>query len=315
MLTVQRSEKHEAELVTIPDRLRHMDEQRVLDMMESFKKIGQMTPIQVRIIGDGDDVVLVAGRHRLEAARRLGWDKILINVVEGDEIDYRLWEIAENLHRAELTVLERSQHLAEWIRLFQEHGEEHLKQVQDAVADVERLPASQIGPIGSSLASKGGRASTPRVGKSAHPSKPGGAQPNDAGISAAAKEFAVDRREVRRARKIDAISPEAKQAARVAGLEKNQSALLKVAAVPADEQVAKVEAMKAERSQPRASETKPGRPLSDRQQRHKILDVEVAEVIAALEDALGSRFEEIALLLCNVDLHRLHEKLVERLPD
>jgi hypothetical protein len=29
----------------------------------------------------------------------------------------RLWEIAENLHRAELSVLERSEHIAEWVRI------------------------------------------------------------------------------------------------------------------------------------------------------------------------------------------------------
>ena len=29
----------------------------------------------------------------------------------------RLWEIAENLHRAELTVQERPEHIAEWVRL------------------------------------------------------------------------------------------------------------------------------------------------------------------------------------------------------
>lgn len=31
--------------------------------------------------------------------------------------DARLWEIAENLHRAELTVQERAEHIAEWVRL------------------------------------------------------------------------------------------------------------------------------------------------------------------------------------------------------
>ena len=34
--------------------------------------------------------------------------------------DFRLWEIAENLHRCELTVLERSEHIAEWVRLTEE---------------------------------------------------------------------------------------------------------------------------------------------------------------------------------------------------
>jgi ParB family chromosome partitioning protein len=34
-----------------------------------------------------------------------------------DETEARRWEIAENLHRAELSVLERSEHVAEWIAL------------------------------------------------------------------------------------------------------------------------------------------------------------------------------------------------------
>ena len=34
--------------------------------------------------------------------------------------DARLWEIAENLHRSELTVTERAEHIAEWVRLIAE---------------------------------------------------------------------------------------------------------------------------------------------------------------------------------------------------
>ena len=41
-------------------------------------------------------------------------------VFDGDERDARLWEISENLHRAELTVLERSEHVAEWVRITDE---------------------------------------------------------------------------------------------------------------------------------------------------------------------------------------------------
>jgi hypothetical protein len=36
------------------------------------------------------------------------------------DIEARKWQIAENLHRAELTVLERADHVAEWIRLTAE---------------------------------------------------------------------------------------------------------------------------------------------------------------------------------------------------
>jgi ParB-like chromosome segregation protein Spo0J len=60
----------------------------------------------------------MTGRHRLEAAKRLGWEKVECIVHnEGDEVDAELWEIAENLHRAELTALERDEQIARWAEL------------------------------------------------------------------------------------------------------------------------------------------------------------------------------------------------------
>jgi ParB-like chromosome segregation protein Spo0J len=68
-----------------------------------------------------DAIVLLTGAHRLEAAKRLGWKEIECFVhYEGDEIEGELWEIAENLHRAELTALERSEQVARWIELTKE---------------------------------------------------------------------------------------------------------------------------------------------------------------------------------------------------
>jgi ParB-like chromosome segregation protein Spo0J len=55
--------------------------------------------------------------RRLEAARRLGLKTVPVVIHANDEPAARLWEIAENLHRADLTVLERSEHIAEWVRL------------------------------------------------------------------------------------------------------------------------------------------------------------------------------------------------------
>jgi hypothetical protein len=56
-----------------------------------------------------------------------------------------------------------------------------------------------------------------------------------------AGELGVDRDEARRAVKIASITPEAREAAREAGLDDNQSALLRIAAAPADDQVKAVE--------------------------------------------------------------------------
>ena len=208
MLRVEKSEKINPNDITIPDRLRAMNEDRVADIVGSFERMGQITPIQVRIIGDGEDVVLIAGRHRLEAARRLGWSHVLMNIVEGDEDDFRLWEIAENLHRSELTVLERSEHIAEWVRLTEKK-------------------LGQVAPV-----SKGGRG-------------------QEGGVRAVSRELGVERTDARRAAKVDAIAPEAKQAAREAGLDTNQSALLKVAALPAEEQVAEVERIRVSKAERR----------------------------------------------------------------
>jgi ParB-like chromosome segregation protein Spo0J len=60
---------------------------------------------------------LVAGAHRLAAAKQLGWDNIECFILR-DELDdqSRLWEIAENLHRAELTALEKSELTDEWVK-------------------------------------------------------------------------------------------------------------------------------------------------------------------------------------------------------
>jgi ParB-like chromosome segregation protein Spo0J len=102
--------------INVPDRLRPLNEERVVEIMESMRTVGQINSITVRI-GAGEWLDLVTGRHRLEAAIRLGWKEISARVLECDDITARKLEIAENLHRAELTALERSEHVAEWIRL------------------------------------------------------------------------------------------------------------------------------------------------------------------------------------------------------
>jgi ParB family chromosome partitioning protein len=40
--------------------------------------------------------------------------------IQGTEIEARKWEISENPHRADLSALERAEHVAEWIRLTEE---------------------------------------------------------------------------------------------------------------------------------------------------------------------------------------------------
>lgn len=105
--------------VTVPSGRRPLNPDTVDRLVESIGKIGLQQPISVWS-PDSETVVLVAGNHRLEACRRLGEHKIPAVFIEMDERQRRMWEIAENLHRAELTALERDEQVAEWIRLSAE---------------------------------------------------------------------------------------------------------------------------------------------------------------------------------------------------
>lgn len=92
---------------------RPLDGAKVRALAESMKAIGLMTPISVRAVNDGERLELLAGNHRLSAAKLLGWEKIDASMfvdVQGDrdaqyldDIDAQIWQIDENLMRSELT--------------------------------------------------------------------------------------------------------------------------------------------------------------------------------------------------------------------
>jgi ParB-like chromosome segregation protein Spo0J len=99
---------------------RPIDPATVVAIAESMKLVGQIQPIVLYGYNEGRMHRLIAGRHRLEAARSLGWDFIDAVFFSGDTIDVRLRAISENLHRAELTVQERSDQVAEWSELVEQ---------------------------------------------------------------------------------------------------------------------------------------------------------------------------------------------------
>lgn len=91
--------------ITIGDRKRSLGD--VESLADSMKTLGQLQPVVVT-----DDMRLVAGRRRIAAASKLGWDEINANVMTLDDLQREVAEIDENLVREELTVLERSRQLA-----------------------------------------------------------------------------------------------------------------------------------------------------------------------------------------------------------
>jgi hypothetical protein len=101
-----------------------------------------------------------------------------------------MWEISENLYRAELSVTQRAEQIAEYATLAEEKRQ------------AERVSA--------------------QVGQNA-PHRPEG------GDSLAARDLGITRQEVQRAQAIAGLPEETKQAARDLGYEDNQSALLAAA--------------------------------------------------------------------------------------
>ena len=90
-------------------RKRKLDEGKVHSIADSFLQIGQLQPITVA--RENGNYYLIAGLHRLEAAKLLDWQAVDAIVFSGDTIEAELAEIDENLMRNDLTVLEQGEHL------------------------------------------------------------------------------------------------------------------------------------------------------------------------------------------------------------
>jgi ParB-like chromosome segregation protein Spo0J len=203
--------------IDFPANARPTHADKVRELANSIRRLGLQT-LPTVVERDGR-YMLIAGRHRLEALRVIGRDPIDVRVVDFDDIEARLWTISENLHRNELNALQRSEHIAEWIRLTEANG-----------------VSSQVE---TKIAKDGSARGRP-----------------ESGVNAAARELGVNKAEAHRAIKIAGLTDEAKEAAYEAGLDRNQSALLKVASYADEEQVeavADIAKARAEKAQAPAS--------------------------------------------------------------
>ena len=107
-------------MIEVPEGRRLIDEKAMPGLMGSIAQVGVRQPITLTFNDDQTGYVLVVGAHRLEACTRLGMSRIrgvLQTTWTPDET--RMWEITENLHRAELTALDRDEQIAEWAALVE----------------------------------------------------------------------------------------------------------------------------------------------------------------------------------------------------
>lgn len=107
--------------IVIGDGRRAVNDAAVRRLAASIEEIGLRHPITVK--RKGDLYQLIAGRHRLEACRKLGREHVPAIIVSMSNGEARKWEIAENLHRADLSKIERDEMIAEWIKLTEQSAQ------------------------------------------------------------------------------------------------------------------------------------------------------------------------------------------------
>ena len=99
--------------ITVPARLRPLGD--VSSLAESIRQLGLLQPISVTHTGR-----LIAGLHRLEACKVLGWKTIPAKVLRVSDTEAQLLEVDENLIRNDLTILERAEHYLRRKQLYEE---------------------------------------------------------------------------------------------------------------------------------------------------------------------------------------------------
>lgn len=109
------------------ERLRPIDPGYVEALAASMSERGQISPIMIRRTPaknkGATPFTLVAGGYRTTAATLLGWSEIDAIIVTADALEAQLLEISENLYRNELNPLDRAIFVMKYREIWEEkHG-------------------------------------------------------------------------------------------------------------------------------------------------------------------------------------------------
>jgi hypothetical protein len=190
------------------------------ELAQSIRAIGLQTALTC-IVRDGQHI-LVSGRNRLEALRVVGAEQAPVRIVDFTEIEAQLWQLSENLHRAELTKLQYDQQVVRYAELFM------AKQAEEAVAHIPPQPANEIPPEGVSRqvgAKPPHQENVKLEGETSEADKlrqlgaVSGGRGNTGGHREAARDLNIPEQTVRRAYQTASLSPQAQKAAIETGLD------------------------------------------------------------------------------------------------
>lgn len=101
--------------IKVNDGRRKVSSEVVHELADSISKVGLLNPITV-----DQDYALIAGLHRLEAAKLLGWQEIECNVSSLEGLMAELAEIDENLIRHGLDYIDEGNQLARRKEIYEQ---------------------------------------------------------------------------------------------------------------------------------------------------------------------------------------------------
>ncbi|WP_375672396.1 MULTISPECIES: ParB/RepB/Spo0J family partition protein [unclassified Bartonella] len=142
------------DVIVVPERIRPVDDEHAKALAQSMAREGLMNPITVRHTPNAKEgnYTLIAGAHRLRAAELLGYSDIDAVVVQADKDNAALLEVAENLFRNELSVIDRALFVQTYRELWEkkygeiqrggDHGNQYTK---DKVAKGKVYPLPKEG--------------------------------------------------------------------------------------------------------------------------------------------------------------------------
>ena len=115
--------------IKVNDGRRSADPEDVQKLADSISKVGLLNPITV-----DQDYTLIAGLHRLEAAKRLGWTEIKCTVCDLSGLQAELAEIDENFVRRELNAVDSGNLLMRRKEIYEELHPETKSGISQAMA-------------------------------------------------------------------------------------------------------------------------------------------------------------------------------------
>ena len=125
--------------VVVGSRMRQLNEEKVLELMQSYEEIGVINPISL-----DEDLLLMAGFHRLEAARNLGWETIEAKIFSQEDLQRELIEIDENLIRNELCYVGEAEHIEKRELILESLGKRKQRGSNQYADDDESLTTDEL---------------------------------------------------------------------------------------------------------------------------------------------------------------------------